>query len=70
MTLGLRLDAMTFKRNAEAQEGASGSAMTPEPASKHEGAAVYRFLSLHATGTRVPDTILCGAVGEWRAYDG
>ena len=38
--------------------------MTPEPAHPNMNARQLRILSLHATGTRVPDTILCGAVGE------
>ena len=61
-----RVSAMTQERIAKVQEDASVSAMTPGPTHPNVVARQYRTLNPHATGTRVPDTILCDAVGEWR----
>ena len=58
------VSATTLERIAMVKEGASGSAMTPEPTHPNMKARQYRTLSSHVTGTRVPDTMLCGAVGE------
>ena len=59
---------MTHKPIARPRETPSGMLVDLGDATRCEGALPtvglqVRTLSLHATGTRVPDTMLCGAVG-------